>query len=593
MSANPQANVVARRARSEEARQAKLQAILDAALDVFAERGFAARRGLRMSRRGPASPRARSISTSPRSRLCSRRWSAPASAGRSTPSRRRCWPSTRPSSDAAQASSPAAHRDSGHAAQGDHPPRHRRGRALPGASPNSTIARWWPRHGAAPRGSPSARCARRVPPTSSCAFPSSSSRPALVALLWADLFERFEPLDAEAMFDAHMALLMRALQGERHESGAHPPRSSPCSSAGGGGRLLAMRPREDAPGLPGLRRGQPRLHGAGGGRPHRAHEVEAGDRSVRRASSCSRSNRPMQIAQKQRGRGAPAPGRSAARQSQGGACSGRSRSPFCGPRRSGRRRKLDSRRTSSSARRRCSSAASPPRRGSTRPNPPSSATRPPSTRRSGDPGGATRRPLRPRSAPPKRRCAPPRRCCAQAETRLAKRRVSAPASGARAGRFFRAGEVVNAGQPVLSLLPPQPTCACASTSPSPCSRPCRSAQTVAIRCDGCAGGIRAKIASSSREAEYTPPVIFSEQGARQARLPRRGEAASAGSNVADRTAGFGHAARSAPDRQPSAMNEAVRLAHPLPPPSRRRRRRSSSTSRGSRNPSTAARSSGT
>ncbi|HKG76053.1 MAG TPA: helix-turn-helix domain-containing protein, partial [Beijerinckiaceae bacterium] len=37
----PRAVAIARRARSEEERQAKLQAILDAALDVFAEKGFA------------------------------------------------------------------------------------------------------------------------------------------------------------------------------------------------------------------------------------------------------------------------------------------------------------------------------------------------------------------------------------------------------------------------------------------------------------------------------------------------------------------------------------------------------------------------
>src|SRR3954463_3800320 len=44
MSDEPQARAGTRRARSEQARQAKLQAILDAALDVFAENGFAGAR---------------------------------------------------------------------------------------------------------------------------------------------------------------------------------------------------------------------------------------------------------------------------------------------------------------------------------------------------------------------------------------------------------------------------------------------------------------------------------------------------------------------------------------------------------------------
>src|SRR5919205_4147296 len=41
MSSGPRTKAGARRARSEEARQAKLQAILDAALEVFSEKGFA------------------------------------------------------------------------------------------------------------------------------------------------------------------------------------------------------------------------------------------------------------------------------------------------------------------------------------------------------------------------------------------------------------------------------------------------------------------------------------------------------------------------------------------------------------------------
>ncbi len=42
----------------------------------------------------------------------------------------------------------------------------------------------------------------------------------------------------------------------------------------------------------------------------------------------------------------------------------------------------------------------------------------------------------------------------QAETRVAKRRVSAPVAARVQDIYFRTGEVVNAGQPVLSLLPP-------------------------------------------------------------------------------------------------------------------------------------------
>ncbi|MFL5316876.1 MAG: TetR/AcrR family transcriptional regulator, partial [Microvirga sp.] len=40
-------------------------------------------------------------------------------------------------------------------------------------------------------------------------FPQLVVAPGLVAFLWATLFERFEALDAEAMLEAHMALLLR------------------------------------------------------------------------------------------------------------------------------------------------------------------------------------------------------------------------------------------------------------------------------------------------------------------------------------------------------------------------------------------------
>ena len=55
------------------------------------------------------------------------------------------------------------------------------------------------------------------------------------------------------------------------------------------------------------------------------------------------------------------------------------------------------------------------------------------------------------------------------------------------------------------------TCACASTCPSPCSATVSLGQSVVVTCDSCPVGLEAKISFISREAEYTPPVIFSEQ----------------------------------------------------------------------------------
>jgi HlyD family secretion protein len=98
----------------------------------------------------------------------------------------------------------------------------------------------------------------------------------------------------------------------------------------------------------------------------------------------------------------------------------------------------------------------------------------------------------------------------QAETRLAKRRVVAPAGARVQDVYFRAGEVVNAGQPVLALLPPA-NLRVRFYVPEPVLSTIVLGQTVSVECDSCGADLRARIAFISREAEFTPPVIFSEQ----------------------------------------------------------------------------------
>ena len=45
-------------------------------------------------------------------------------------------------------------------------------------------------------------------------FPQLAIAPGIVALLWMNLFQHLDPLDVEAMFEAHLELLMRGLKGE-------------------------------------------------------------------------------------------------------------------------------------------------------------------------------------------------------------------------------------------------------------------------------------------------------------------------------------------------------------------------------------------
>ncbi|RDI62395.1 HlyD family secretion protein [Microvirga subterranea] len=98
----------------------------------------------------------------------------------------------------------------------------------------------------------------------------------------------------------------------------------------------------------------------------------------------------------------------------------------------------------------------------------------------------------------------------QAETRLAKRRVAAPADAQVQDVFFRAGETVNAGQPVLSLLPPENR-RIRFYVPEPKLATVALGQEVAVTCDSCQPGLRARISFIAREAEFTPPVIFSQE----------------------------------------------------------------------------------
>jgi HlyD family secretion protein len=98
----------------------------------------------------------------------------------------------------------------------------------------------------------------------------------------------------------------------------------------------------------------------------------------------------------------------------------------------------------------------------------------------------------------------------QIETRIGRQSVVAPAAGVVQDVFFRPGEVVNAGQPILALLPPANR---KIRFYAPESQLARLAlgRRVAISCDGCPPDLVARVTFMSSETEFTPPVIFSEQ----------------------------------------------------------------------------------
>ena len=97
----------------------------------------------------------------------------------------------------------------------------------------------------------------------------------------------------------------------------------------------------------------------------------------------------------------------------------------------------------------------------------------------------------------------------QLDIRIARQSVTAPADGVVQDVFFRAGEMVNAGQPVLSLLPPENR-KVRFYVPEPQFAAMKLGARVSVSCDACPHGLWGRISYISGREEYTPPVIFSD-----------------------------------------------------------------------------------
>jgi HlyD family secretion protein len=95
-----------------------------------------------------------------------------------------------------------------------------------------------------------------------------------------------------------------------------------------------------------------------------------------------------------------------------------------------------------------------------------------------------------------------------ARTRLTRRNVFAPAGGTIQQVYFRPGEMVAAGRPVVSLLPPG-NVKLRFFVPEAVLPQIKPGDAVTVKCDGCATHLTASISFISKKAEYTPPVIYS------------------------------------------------------------------------------------
>jgi len=95
-----------------------------------------------------------------------------------------------------------------------------------------------------------------------------------------------------------------------------------------------------------------------------------------------------------------------------------------------------------------------------------------------------------------------------ARWREAQRQRSAPVDAQVFDVLYRQGEWVNAGVPVVALLPPGALKARFFVPQAALARAAVGA-TVALACDGCPAAMQGRITWVSPQAEYTPPVIYS------------------------------------------------------------------------------------
>jgi HlyD family secretion protein len=95
-----------------------------------------------------------------------------------------------------------------------------------------------------------------------------------------------------------------------------------------------------------------------------------------------------------------------------------------------------------------------------------------------------------------------------AQTRLARRKIASPVSGSVQQIYYRAGELVPAGKPIVALLPPGNLKVRFFVNEAILPK-LTIGEPVTVGCDGCAPGIVAKISFIARTSEFTPPVIYS------------------------------------------------------------------------------------
>lgn len=108
-----------------------------------------------------------------------------------------------------------------------------------------------------------------------------------------------------------------------------------------------------------------------------------------------------------------------------------------------------------------------------------------------------------------------------AKTRLERRKLTSPATGTVQEVYYRVGEMVQSSRPIVSLLPPG-NIKVRFFVPQALLPTIHIDDKIAITCDGCGAGLTARVRFISAQAEFTPPIIYSQE--ERARLVFRIEA---------------------------------------------------------------------
>jgi len=97
-----------------------------------------------------------------------------------------------------------------------------------------------------------------------------------------------------------------------------------------------------------------------------------------------------------------------------------------------------------------------------------------------------------------------------ANTRLFRRKLASPVTGTVQQVYFRPGELVPAGRPIVALLPPG-NLKVRFYVPESVLPQLAYGDVVKVGCDGCAADVTARISFIASSAEFTPPVIYSRE----------------------------------------------------------------------------------